>query len=126
MIACTLAAFASACIGLVLSALVSSAEQVMPALVIGIMAQLVVSGGLFPVVGRAVLEQVSWLVPSRWGFSAMASTVDLSGISLIAPDDMDSMWEHTGGAWLASIMLLAVLAVFYAVTCYVCLRRRHR
>ncbi len=126
VIACALAAFASACIGLLLSALVSSAEQVMPALVVGIMAQLVLSGGLFPVVGRAVLEQVSWLAPSRWGFSAMASTVDLSGISLISPDGMDSMWEHNGGVWLASIVLLGVLSVFYSAVCYVCLRRRHR
>ncbi|MFT0847264.1 ATP-binding cassette domain-containing protein [Actinomycetaceae bacterium L2_0104] len=126
IVACALAAFASACIGLVLSALVSSAEQVMPALVIGIMTQLVLSGGLFPVVGRAVLEQVSWLAPSRWGFSAMASTADLSGISLIAPDGMDAMWEQNAGAWMISILLLVVLSAFYAGVCYFCLRRRHR
>ena len=126
IVACALAAFASACIGLLLSALVSSSEQVMPALVVGIMTQLVLSGGLFPVVGRAVLEQVSWLAPSRWGFSAMASTVDLAGISLIAPDGMDAMWEHNGGSWLAAIALLVVLAVLYSIVCYACLRRRHR
>ena len=41
------------------------------------MAQLVLSGGLFEISGQKVLEIVSWIDPSRWGFAAAASTTDL-------------------------------------------------
>src|SRR5579875_3351796 len=68
---------ASAMLGLVLSALVRSGEQIMPLLVVSIMAQLVLSGGLVPVTGRLVLDQLSWAMPSRWGYAAAASTIDL-------------------------------------------------
>ena len=49
----------------------------MPALVGMIMIQLVLSGSLFAVAGRPVLEQVAWLTPSRWAYAAMASVMGL-------------------------------------------------
>ena len=36
---------------------------------------------VIPVTGRTVLEQVAWLLPTRWGFAAAASTVDLVAIA---------------------------------------------
>ena len=68
---------ASANLGLLLSALAKSNEQIMPLLVVAIMSQLVFSGGMIPVTDRLVLDQLSWLTPARWGFAASASTVDL-------------------------------------------------
>ena len=68
---------ASASLGLLLSAVAKSNEQIMPLLVVAIMSQLVFSGGMVPVTDRAVLDQMSWLTPARWGFAASASTVDL-------------------------------------------------
>ena len=50
----------------------------MPLLVVAIMSQLVFSGGMIPVTGRLVLDQMSWFTPARWGFAASASTVDLT------------------------------------------------
>ena len=44
---------------------------------VAVMSQLVFSGGLIPVTGRIVLDQMSWVTPARWGFAATASTVDL-------------------------------------------------
>ena len=68
---------AAAMVGLALSALAKSNEQIMPLLVVAIMSQLVFSGGMIPVTGRLVLDQMSWFTPARWGFAASASTVDL-------------------------------------------------
>ena len=48
----------------------------MPLLVVGVMFQVVLTGGIFPLTGKVGLEQVSWLSPSRWGFAAVASTVE--------------------------------------------------
>lgn len=56
-------------VGLLLSTLAKSNEQVMPLLVVIIMCQLVMAGGMIPVTGRVVLEQVSWLFPARWGYA---------------------------------------------------------
>ena len=68
---------AAAMVGLALSALAKSNEQIMPLLVVAIMSQLVFSGGMIPVTDRLVLDQMSWVTPARWGFAASASTVDL-------------------------------------------------
>ncbi len=73
----------SAMLGLVISAWVSNADKAMPMLVLMIMIQLVFSGGLVPLGGRPGLNQVSYVVPARWGFAMTASTVDLRTIETI-------------------------------------------
>jgi ABC-type multidrug transport system ATPase subunit len=94
---------ASMLIGLLLSALIDNADRGMPLLVVFIMVQLVLCGGLFEVYGRLVLEQASWLVPSRWGFSMVAATAD---VGQLIPGDEDPLWEHAPGVWLANAALL--------------------
>ena len=68
---------ASAMLGLLLSSLARSNEQIMPLLVVAVMSQLVFSGGMIPVTARLGLDQMSWATPARWGFASSASTVDL-------------------------------------------------
>ncbi|MFJ9370240.1 ATP-binding cassette domain-containing protein [Nocardia sp. NPDC101769] len=102
-------------LGLALSALAKSNEQVMPLLVVIIMAQLVMAGGMIPVTGRVVLDQLSWLFPSRWGYSAGASTVDLPNLSASAAAQQDHFWKHTVGAWAMDVSVLAVIAVLLAL-----------
>jgi hypothetical protein len=69
------------------------------------MAQLVLCGGLIPVTGRAVVSQLSWAVPARWGYAATAATVDLRRISpATQPDDL---WRHAPGPWLLAVAILA-------------------
>ena len=105
---------ASAVLGLVLSSLARSSEQIMPLLVVSLMLQLVLAGGMVPVTGRIFLDQLSWLVPSRWGYAASASTVD---VRLLVPGSLvqqDSHWAHTPGAWLLDMGMLAALSVIYA------------
>lgn len=116
----------STLVGLLISALAKSSEQVMPMLVVVIMVQLVMSGGLFGLHGRAGLEQISWLFPSRWGFAASASTIDLQKVSsipdptnpaLLKPTSVDPLWDPSPANWALAIGALVVMAAaFWAAT----------
>jgi ABC-type multidrug transport system ATPase subunit len=104
---------AAAMVGLALSALAKSNEQIMPLLVVAIMSQLVFSGGMIPVTNRLVLDQMSWVTPARWGFAASASTVDLTTLVPGPLTPKDRWWEHTASSWLFDMAMLAVLSVAY-------------
>ncbi|MFE3545490.1 FHA domain-containing protein [Nocardia sp. NPDC059177] len=106
--------------GLLMSALAKSNEQVMPMLVVMIMVQLVMAGGLIPVTDRVGLEQVSYLFPSRWGYAAGASTVDLTELVIGAQDD--PLWAHSAGIWVLNIVLLIVITAILAVITWTRLR----
>jgi ABC-type multidrug transport system ATPase subunit len=71
---------ASMTLGLLLSSVVDTSDKAMPLLVVVVMFQVVLSGGIFPLHGKAGLEEVSWLSPSRWGYAATASTVNLNTV----------------------------------------------
>jgi ABC-type multidrug transport system ATPase subunit len=104
---------AAAMVGLALSALAKSNEQIMPLLVVAIMSQLVFSGGMIPVTDRAVLDQMSWFTPARWGFAASASTVDLTTLVPGPLTPKDRWWEHTASSWLFDMAMLALLSIGY-------------
>jgi ABC transport system ATP-binding/permease protein len=105
---------ASAVLGLAISSLVRSGEQIMPLFVVAVMAQLVLCGGMVPVTGRLGLDQLSWVMPARWGYAAAASTVDIR--NLVPPSllPQDQFWQHTRHFWLLDMGMLAGLAVIYA------------
>ncbi|MBF6172630.1 FHA domain-containing protein [Nocardia blacklockiae] len=108
-------AVACVVIGLLLSTVAKSNEQVMPLLVVMIMCQLVMAGGMIPVTDRIVLEQLSYVFPSRWGFASGAATVDLR--YLFANAQPDAIWQHKAGFWLLDIgMLLVITAVLTVLT----------
>ncbi|MGE2718144.1 FHA domain-containing protein [Mycolicibacterium celeriflavum] len=104
---------AAAMVGLALSALARSNEQIMPLLVVAIMSQLVFSGGMIPVTDRIVLDQMSWFTPARWGFAASASTIDLIRLvpGPLTPDDRH--WEHSAGTWLFDMAMLVLICIGY-------------
>ncbi len=104
-------AFTMAVIGLCISAIVTSNEQTMPALVGIIMVSLVLSGSLFPIAGRPLLEQIAWLSPSRWGYAAAASAMGFDRARDVK-DDED--WIALAGAD-HYLMDLAVLGFLCAV-----------
>jgi ABC transport system ATP-binding/permease protein len=106
---------ASAILGLVLSSIARSNEQIMPLLVVSLMLQLVLAGGLIPVTGRIFLDQLSWLVPARWGYAASASTVNLRALVPGSLLPQDSHWLHTRSAWLFDMAMLCALTVIYSV-----------
>ncbi|AUN40598.1 ABC transporter [Tsukamurella tyrosinosolvens] len=109
----------STLVGLLISAIARSAEQVMPLLVVVVISQLVMSGGLFGLHGRPGLEQLSWLFPSRWGFAASASTIDLQKVTAVTdpvsgrptPSSVDPLWDSTPTQWGIAIGVLAVMAI---------------
>ncbi|OBB58114.1 ABC transporter ATP-binding protein [Mycobacterium sp. 852013-51886_SCH5428379] len=103
----------AAMVGLALSALARTSEQIMPLLVVAIMSQLVFSGGMIPVTDRIGLDQLSWITPARWGFAASASTVDLTKLVPGPLTPKDAHWEHTSSAWLFDMAMLVVLSLFY-------------
>ncbi len=103
----------SAMVGLLLSAVAKSNEQIMPLLVVAIMSQLVFSGGMIPVTDRLVLDQMSWLTPARWGFAASASTVDLIHLVPGPLTPKDSHWDHTASTWWFDMGMLTLLSTSY-------------
>jgi ABC-type multidrug transport system ATPase subunit len=105
---------ASAILGLAISSLVRSSEQIMPLFVVAVMAQLVLCGGMVPVTGRLGLDQLSWLMPARWGYAAASSTVDVRHLVPGSLLPQDRFWQHTRKVWLFDMGMLAALALLYA------------
>jgi hypothetical protein len=80
----------------------------MPLLVVSVMMQLVMCGGLIPISGRPLLAQLSWIVPSRWGYAMGASTAN---VRVLVPSAVrDVLWAHDATTWIRSVLVLAVLA----------------
>jgi hypothetical protein len=107
---------ASMCLGLLVSALVSTSEKAMPFLVLLTMAQVILSGGVIAVAGKAGLAQLSWLAPARWGFGAVASTTDLTRITPMASAmAADPLWKHQASTWLTDAGAGIALAVVFVL-----------
>jgi ABC transport system ATP-binding/permease protein len=104
---------AAAMVGLVLSSLARSNEQIMPLLVVSLMLQLVLCGGMVPITNRVGLDQLSWVAPSRWGYAAQASTVDLWTIEPGPLAPKDSHFKHTAHTWLFDMAALGILTLVY-------------
>ena len=103
----------AAMVGLALSSIAKSNEQIMPLLVIAIMSQLVFQGGMIPVTGRIVLDQMAWITPARWGFASTASTIDLIRLVPGPLTPQDSHWKHTAGAWWFNMVMQGMICVGY-------------
>jgi ABC transport system ATP-binding/permease protein len=141
LIAMAVLSIVSMTLGLLISAMVNSSDKTMPLLVVGVMFQVILTGGIFPVAGQVGLEQVSWVAPSRWGFAAVASTVNLNVIEQLpkaitgagvdpssvgtsagtdneaaneAAEPTDPLWDHTSATWLKDMILLIVLGAAFS------------
>src|SRR5690242_11499725 len=105
-----LLAVASMCLGLFVSAMVSTSEKAMPFLVLFTMVQVVLSGYVVPLAHNVGLKQLAMISPSRWGLAATASTVNLNRIT--APVTVtDPLWTQTSANWLRDMGIMAGLAV---------------
>ncbi len=107
--------FTSMMFGLVISALVKTAEKTMPLLVMFAIVQVVFTGILFQIYDKPGLEQFAWLMPSRWAIAASGTTLNLG--KLMAPWDIenpqntDPLWDPTIGQWTLDILVLVALGV---------------
>jgi hypothetical protein len=110
---------ASAILGLVLSAFAQTNEQIMPLLVVSVLLQLVLSGGIIPMVDAAghskSLDYVSWVTPARWGYAAGASSIDMPKLVAVPQiHTADPLWQHSKHIYLLDMGMLAVLSVCYS------------
>jgi len=115
-----LLAVASMCLGLFVSAIVSTSEKAMPFLVLFTMIQVVLSGYVVPLANNVGLKQLSVIAPSRWGLAAAASTVNLNEISQAPP--FDPLWTQTAANWLRDMGIMVALAIVFALLAYLKLR----
>jgi ABC-type multidrug transport system ATPase subunit len=103
-------ALVSAVVGLALSAMGSRLREVLPLLVLVILASLLFNGSLVQLASKWGFQQASWFVPAQWGFAASASTSDLRRVDALAANAL--MWTHYSGWWVFDmVMLLAFGAV---------------
>ncbi len=115
-------------IGLVISALVRTAEKTMPLLTMATLFQIMATSAVFPMFNQVGLAQLSWLAPSRWAVGALAATVDLSRVSPPAeaknPKMRDTLWRHDLAQWITDIGILAAIGLigFFLVIKFL---RRH-
>ena len=123
-VALAVTAIVSAMIALALSSLATYPEQIVLIAVVIVLVSLVFTGALFPISGRLPLEQIAGLVPSRWGFAATASTVDLHAVNPLA--EADDSWKHSSGWWLLDMGVLIGFGVIATAALRWRLRRPSR
>jgi ABC transport system ATP-binding/permease protein len=116
-------AVASMCLGLFVSAIVSTSEKAMPFLVLFTMVQVVLSGYVVPLANNNGLKQLAVVAPSRWGFAAVASTVNLNIITPQGQGIVDPLWTQTSQNWLRDMGIMIGLAVIFALLAWIQLRR---
>ncbi|MFJ2263793.1 FHA domain-containing protein [Streptomyces sp. NPDC087844] len=121
--AVALLAFTAMMLGLLVSALVRKEEVTMPLLVLLAIVQVVFCGALLRLDGVPGIEQLSWLVPSRWALGAMAGTV---GLARLVPGELtaDPLFRHSAGVWLLNMGMLVVLSAVFGYLVARLLRRR--
>ncbi|MGW1373735.1 FHA domain-containing protein [Streptomyces sp. NPDC002446] len=120
-LAVALLAFTAMMLGLFVSALVRKEEVTMPLLVLLAIVQVVFCGALLDLHGVPVLEQLAWLVPSRWALGAMAGTIDLP--HLIPQGATDPLFRHAPGVWLLDMGMMIVLSLVLGFVVTKLLRR---
>ncbi|MFJ6613916.1 FHA domain-containing protein [Streptomyces sp. NPDC091289] len=121
-LAVALLSFTAMMLGLLVSALVRKEEVTMPLLVLLAIVQVVFCGALLKLNGVPGVEQLSWLVPSRWALGAMAGTIDLARI---VPGELtsDPLFGHSAGVWLLNMGMMAVLSLVFGYVVMKLLRR---
>jgi ABC-type multidrug transport system ATPase subunit len=122
-IALAVTAIVSALVALALSSLATYSEQIVLIAALLVLLSLVFAGALFPISGFP-LDQIAALVPSRWGFAATASTVDVHAVNPLAEADVS--WKHSSGQWLLDMGLLIGFGVIATAALRWRLRRPSR
>ena len=113
----------SMCLGLVISALLSSTEQAMPILVGLTMGQVVLSGAL-PGKNDGIMALLAPLSPSYWSMNSLASSINLIKISLNTDPDLMQRWESTLAVLRQGTLSVAGMALIFLAACYIILVKR--
>ena len=119
---CAILALASMSLGLLISALISSSEQAMPALVGMTMVQVVLSGAL-PLTSGGLIEKLSVLSPSYWATNALSASIDLIQISRITDENQQTKWESSLQNLNQCLWLLLVFVLIFTVISLIRIRK---
>ena len=119
----SLLGLASMCLGLVISALLSSTEQAMPILVGLTMGQVVLSGAL-PGKNEGIMGMLAPLSPSYWSMNSLASSIDLITISLNNDPDLMLRWESTLAVLRQGTFSVTGMALIFLAACYIVLAKK--
>ena len=100
--------------GLLISSMVSTSDKAAPIMAALIAVQLMASGGAFDIRGKPLIGQLSQVMATRWGTSAVASTVNIERLTLnrchSAPhSSCDQEWGHSTGRWALDLTGLVVI-----------------
>jgi len=114
---------ASMCLGLVISALLSSTEQAMPILVGLTMGQVVLSGAL-PGKNEGIMALLAPLSPSYWTMNSLSSSINLIKISLNNDSDLMLRWEGTLSVLRQGTLSVAGMALIFLAACYIVLVKK--
>ncbi|WP_244258295.1 FHA domain-containing protein [Streptomyces sp. Tu 2975] len=117
--------FTSMMFGLIISALVKTAEKTMPLLVMFAIIQVVFTGCLFILHGTVGVNEFSYLMPSRWAVAAAGTTLDFNRINPNTddPTSTDPLWDHEAAAWGMDMAALIALGALCGVLVARFLRR---
>jgi ABC-type multidrug transport system ATPase subunit/pSer/pThr/pTyr-binding forkhead associated (FHA) protein len=115
--------FTSMMFGLIISALVKTAEKTMPLLVMFAIVQVVFTGVLFQIFDKPGVEEVAWLMPSRWAVAAAGSTAQLNVLMPWPGAGPDPLWDHTASQWLIDMGVLLGIGVICGLIVQRLLRR---
>ncbi|MGW2920523.1 FHA domain-containing protein [Streptomyces angustmyceticus] len=115
--------FTSMMFGLIISALVKTAEKTMPLLVMFAIVQVVFTGVLFQLFDTPGVAQFAWLMPSRWAVAAMGATADMNTLLPWEPGNPDPLWKHHTGVYVMDMIILISLGIGLAFVVARLLRR---
>lgn len=126
-----LTTWVAALLGLAISSIVTSNDQVMPVLIVVLMVQLVLHGGLIPILDNDALNAASKAVPARWGYAAAASGIDLESLSRDAQppgveQEADPIWESRRLIWTLNMTALSLFGALFTAIAWIRLRAGRR
>lgn len=110
---CALLAFSSMLLGLLISSLISSSEQAMPALVGMTMVQVVLSGAM-PLSTGGLIDKLSVFSPSYWGNNAISSSINLVQIARITDLSQQEFWSSTTANLSKCFLYMALFALIFS------------
>jgi len=119
---CVVLGLCSMLLGLLISTLLSSEEQAMPALV-GMTMVLVVLSGALPLQSGGVVGQISRFVPSHWATNALSASVDIVQLGFITDTFEQNKWAATPSNLIESLAIISVFALAFIAASLLRLKR---
>jgi len=119
---CVILGLCSMLLGLLVSILLSSEEQAMPALV-GMTMVLVVLSGALPLQSGGLVGQLARFVPSHWATNALSASVDIVQLGFITDSFEQTKWESSSANLSFSLSIVAIFAVIFVIISLVRLKR---